>query len=215
MNINQIFLIIQIGLIPTVISLKKYFFKERSFKLFYIYVIVSYLVEFITNRLIFTRNIDSSNIIAKSYMLFELIILIELMVKLSKPNTYIKTLTIFGVGVWLVENLFFIKLYESIKFFNVISSIILFVVAIFTLTNNLNKNYNTFFKEPEIIIIITLLFNISFRIVFEFLYYNYEKNIVIMESINIIYIIVNFITNILFIYCLACIKNTKKLTSSF
>jgi hypothetical protein len=36
-----------------------------------------------------------------------------------------------------------------------------------------------------------------------------------MESINKIYIIVNFITNILFIYSLTCIKNTKKLISSF
>jgi hypothetical protein len=148
-------------------------------------------------------------------MLFELIILIELMVKLSKPNVYIKSLKIFGVGFWLIENIFLIKINESIKFFNVISSIILFVVAIYTLTINLNKNYKTFFKEPVIITIITILFNISFRIVFEFLYYNYENNIVIMESINKIYIMVNFITNILFIYCLTCIKNTKKLISSF
>ena len=215
MNINQIFLIIQIGLIPSIISLVKYLLKERSYKLLYFYIIITYLVELTTNRLIFTRNIEASNNIAKLYMLFELIILIELMVKLSKPNVYIKSLKIFGVGFWLIENIFLIKINESIKFFNVISSIILFVVAIYTLTINLNKNYKTFFKEPVIITIITILFNISFRIVFEFLYYNYENNIVIMESINKIYIMVNFITNILFIYCLTCIKNTKKLISSF
>jgi len=196
-------------------SLIKYLFKERSFKLLYLYIIISYLVEIIINRLIFFRNIESSNIVVKFYMLFELIILIELMVKLSKPSVYIKSIKFFGVGFWLIENIFFIKINESIKFFNVISSIILFVVAIYTLTNNLNKNYKTFFKEPVIITIITILFNISFRIVFEFLYYNYENNIVIMESINKIYIMVNFITNILFIYCLTCIKNTKKLISSF
>lgn len=193
----------------------KYLLKERSYKLLYFYIIITYLVELTTNRLIFTRNIEASNNIAKLYMLFELIILIELMVKLSKPNVYIKSLKIFGVGFWLIENIFLIKINESIKFFNVISSIILFVVAIYTLTINLNKNYKTFFKEPVIITIITILFNISFRIVFEFLYYNYENNIVIMESINKIYIMVNFITNILFIYCLTCIKNTKKLISSF
>ncbi len=215
MNINQIFLIIQIGLIPSIISLVKYLLKERSYKLLYFYIIITYLVELTTNRLIFTRNIEASNNIAKLYMLFELIILIELMVKLSKSNVYIKSIKIFGVGFWLIENIFFIKINESIKFFNVISSIILFVVAIYTLTINLNKNYKTFFKEPVIITIITILFNISFRIVFEFLYYNYENNIVIMESINKIYIMVNFITNILFIYCLTCIKNTKKLISSF
>jgi hypothetical protein len=215
LNINQIFLIIQIGLIPSIISLVKYLLKERSYKLLYFYIIITYLVELTTNRLIFTRNIEASNNIAKLYMLFELIILIELMVKLSKPNVYIKSLKIFGVGFWLIENIFLIKINESIKFFNVISSIILFVVAIYTLTINLNKNYKTFFKEPVIITIITILFNISFRIVFEFLYYNYENNIVIMESINKIYIMVNFITNILFIYCLTCIKNTKKLISSF
>lgn len=215
MNINQIFLIIQIGLIPSIISLVKYLLKERSYKLLYFYIIITYLVELTTNRLIFTRNIEASNNIAKLYMLFELIILIELMVKLSKPNVYIKSIKIFGVGFWLIENIFLIKINESIKFFNVLSSIILFVVAIYTLTINLNKNYKTFFKEPVIITIITILFNISFRIVFEFLYYNYENNIVIMESINKIYIMVNFITNILFIYCLTCIKNTKKLISSF
>jgi hypothetical protein len=104
---------------------------------------------------------------------------------------------------------------ESEKYFNVIASIILFIFSIYSLTTNLNKNYKSFFKEADIVIIITILFNITFRIVFEFLYYNYEDNIPIMQSISKIYILVNFITNISFIYCLTCIKNTKRLISSF
>jgi hypothetical protein len=104
---------------------------------------------------------------------------------------------------------------ESEKYFNVIASIILFLISIYSLTTNLNKNYKSFFKEADIVIIITILFNITFRIVFEFLYYNYEDNLPIMQSISKIYILVNFITNISFIYCLTCIKNTKRLISSF
>lgn len=215
MNINQIFFIIQIGLIASIISLIKYFSRERKYTLFYVYIIVSYLIELITNRLINNRQIQVSNITAKFYMLFEFIILIALLKKLTKSNGYIKNIAIFGVAIWLIENIFLIKVDESEKYFNVIASIILFVISIYSLTTNLNKNYKTFFKEADIVIIIAILFNISFRIVFEFLYYNYENNIPIIESIGNIFILVNFITNILFIYCLACIKNTKKLISSF
>ena len=215
MSINQIFIIIQIGLIPSIISLIKFLKNERKYTLFYIYLIISYLIELITNRLINNRQIQSANITAKFYMLFEFIILIALIKSLSKSNGYIKTLTIFGVAVWLVENIFFTKIYELEKYFNVIASIIIFIVSIYSLTNNLNKNYTSFFKEANIIINITILFNVSFRIVFEFLYYNYVDNQIIIESINRIYIIVNFTTNLLFIYCLTCIKKTKTLISSF
>lgn len=215
MNLNQVLLIVQIGLIPSIISLTKYYFGEKSYKLLYIYIITSYLTEVITNRLIYSNYTQSSIILAKTYMLFEFIILIELMKKMSKSSNYIKTILIFGVVIWFIENIFLIKLYESEKYFNVIASIILFVIFIYSLTVNLNKNYKSFFKEADIVIIITILFNISFRIVFEFLYYNYEDNIPIIQSISRIYILVNFTTNILFIYCLTCIKNTKKLISSF
>jgi hypothetical protein len=148
-------------------------------------------------------------------MLFEYIILIALLKKLSKSNSYIKIITIIGVAIWLIENIFLIKVEESEKYFNVIASIILFIISIYSLTTNLNKNYKSFFKEADIVIIIAILFNITFRIVFEFLYYNYEDNVPIMQSISKIYILVNFITNISFIYCLTCIKNTKRLISSF
>jgi hypothetical protein len=137
------------------------------------------------------------------------------MKKISKSNSYIKVITIIGVAIWLIENIFFMKVGESEKYFNVIASILLFIISIYSLTNNLNKNYKSFFKEADIVIIIAILFNITFRIVFEFLYYNYEDNIPIMQSISKIYILVNFITNISFIYCLTCIKNTKRLISSF
>jgi hypothetical protein len=148
-------------------------------------------------------------------MLFEFIIIIALLKKMSKSNNYIKAIAVFGVVIWFIENIFLIKVYESEKYFNVIASILLFLILIYSLTVNLNRNYKFFFSEANIVIIIAILFNISFRIVFEFLYYNYEDNIPIMQSISRIYILVNFITNILFIYCLTCIKNTKKLISSF
>ena len=215
LNINQIFLAIQIGLIPSIISFLRYYSKERKYTLLYVYIIISYIIEFITNRLINVRQIPSANITAKIYMLFEFLILIALMKKISKSNSYIKIITIIGVAIWLIENIFLIKMEESEKYFNVIASIILFVISIYSLTTNLNKNYKSFFKEANIVIIITILFNISFRIVFEFLYYNYETNIPIIESIGHIFILVNFITNISFIYCLTCIKNTRKLISSF
>ena len=215
MNLNLIFLIIQVGIIPSIISFIKYLYKERSYKLFYLYIIVSYLIEIITNRLVYNSHFQSSNITAKLYMLFEFLILIALMKKISKSNSYIKIITIIGVAIWLIENTFLIKVEESEKYFNVIASIILFIISIYSLTTNLNKNYKSFFKEADIVIIIAILFNITFRIVFEFLYYNYEDNVPIMQSISKIYILVNFITNISFIYCLRCIKNTKRLISSF
>ena len=215
MNINQIFLVIQIGLIPSIISFIRYFSKERKYTLFYVYVITSYIIELTTNRLINIRQITGANITAKFYMLFEFLILIAFMRKIVKLNSYIKIITIIGVAIWLIENTFLIEIHESEKYFNVIASIIIFVIAIISLTTSLNKNYKSFFKEADIVIIITILFNISFRIVFEFLYYNYEKNNLIIESIGHIFILVNFITNILFIYCLTCIKNTKRLISSF
>jgi hypothetical protein len=80
---------------------------------------------------------------------------------------------------------------------------------------HLNKNYNTFLKEPNILIIMGILFNYIFRVVFEFIYYNYENNIQIMKSIIFINVIINAFTSITFIYCLLCIKNKKKLISSF
>ena len=78
------------------------------------------------------------------------------MKKISKSNSYIKIITIIGVAIWLIENIFLIKMEESEKYFNVIASIILFVISIYSLTTNLNKNYKSFFKEANIVIIITL-----------------------------------------------------------
>ena len=215
MDLNSIFLIVQIGIIPSILSIIKYSYKERSYILLYIYIIISYLTEIITNRLLYTKYYQNANVISKFYMLFEFLILIALMKKISKSNSYIKIITIIGVAIWLIENIFLIKVEESEKYFNVIASIILFIISIYSLTTNLNKNYKSFFKEADIVIIIAILFNITFRIVFEFLYYNYEDNVPIMQSISKIYILVNFITNISFIYCLTCIKNTKRLISSF
>ena len=215
MNLDLIFIIIQIGLIPSIISLIKYISNEKSYTLFYVYIIISYFIEVITNRLVHNSYIQGATITAKFYMLFEFIILIELMKKMSKSSNYIKSITILGVVIWFIENIFLIKVYESEKYFNVIASILLFIISIYSLTVNLNRNYKSFFSEANFVIIIAILFNISFRIVFEFLYYNYEDNIPIMQSISRIYILVNFITNILFIYCLTCIKNTRKLISSF
>lgn len=215
MNLNQVLLIVQIGIIPSILSVLKYLYKERSYILLYIYIITSYLTEITTNRLLYTKYYQTANIISKFYMLFEFIIIIALLKKMSKSNNYIKAIAVFGVVIWFIENIFLIKVYESEKYFNVIASILLFLILIYSLTVNLNRNYKFFFLEANIVIIIAILFNISFRIVFEFLYYNYEDNIPIMQSISRIYILVNFITNILFIYCLTCIKNTKKLISSF
>lgn len=215
MNLNQVLLIVQIGIIPSILSILKYLYKERSYILLYIYIITSYLTEITTNRLLYTKYYQTANIISKFYMLFEFIIIIALLKKMSKSNNYIKAIAVFGVVIWFIENIFLIKVYESEKYFNVIASILLFLILIYSLTVNLNRNYKFFFSEANIVIIIAILFNISFRIVFEFLYYNYEDNIPIMQSISRIYILVNFITNILFIYCLTCIKNTKKLISSF
>ncbi len=215
MNLNQVLLIVQIGIIPSILSVLKYLYKERSYILLYIYIITSYLIEITTNRLLYTKYYQTANIISKFYMLFEFIIIIALLKKMSKSNNYIKAIAVFGVVIWFIENIFLIKVYESEKYFNVIASILLFLISIYSLTVNLNRNYKFFFLEANIVIIIAILFNISFRIVFEFLYYNYEDNIPIMQSISRIYILVNFITNILFIYCLTCIKNTKKLISSF
>jgi hypothetical protein len=215
LDLNSIFLIVQIGIIPSILSIIKYSYKERSYILLYIYIIISYLTEIITNRLLYSKYYQNANVISKFYMLFEFLILIALMKKISKSNSYIKIITIIGVAIWLIENIFLIKVEESEKYFNVIASIILFIISIYSLTTNLNKNYKSFFKEADIVIIIAILFNITFRIVFEFLYYNYEDNVPIMQSISKIYILVNFITNISFIYCLTCIKNTKRLISSF
>jgi len=215
LNLNQVLLIVQIGIIPSILSILKYLYKERSYILLYIYIITSYLTEITTNRLLYTKYYQTANIISKFYMLFEFIIIIALLKKMSKSNNYIKAIAVFGVVIWFIENIFLIKVYESEKYFNVIASILLFLILIYSLTVNLNRNYKFFFSEANIVIIIAILFNISFRIVFEFLYYNYEDNIPIMQSISRIYILVNFITNILFIYCLTCIKNTKKLISSF
>lgn len=215
MNLNLIFIIIQIGLVPSIISVLKYLSKERKYTFFYIYIITSYLIEVITNRLLLNRLISSANVTAKIFMLFEFIILIIILKSISKSNNYAKIIALSGVVIWLIENIFLTKIYESEKYFNVIASIILFIISIYSLTIKLNKNYKSFFKEADIVIVISILFNFSFRIVFEFLFYNYEDSMSIMKSISEIYIFVNFITNILFIYCLACIKKTKTLISSF
>lgn len=215
MNINIVFLLVQIGLISSIFSLIKLYNGEKFYIAFYIYIIASYLTEVIINRLINTRNFDIANIISNVYFLLEFTILILLIGKIIGHKNINKIIILPTTVFWIIENTLLHKIYESEKYFNVIASIILFVISIYSLTTNLNKNYKTFFKEADIVIIIAILFNISFRIVFEFLYYNYENNIPIIESIGNIFILVNFITNILFIYCLACIKNTKRLISSF
>ena len=215
MNINQVFLIIQIGLIPSIYSLLKTYYREKSFRLFYIYIIVSYLTEVITNRLINGKHYLTSHIIANFYMLFEYVIITTLIEKISKPNAYFKILNLFIVGVWLIENTYIHKIYESSQYFNSISALFLFLILIYALTINLNINYKSYFKEARIVINITLLFNVTFRIVFEYLYYNYETNIAALQAIGNVNILVNLITNILFIYSLTCIKNRKRLISSF
>jgi hypothetical protein len=212
---NQIFIIIQIGLIPSIISIAKIYSGENNYKFFYIYIIGCYLMEIISNRLIHSKNYEIANCTINIFLIIEFIILKAILHQLRGQRNKSITLIFFVVGFWLYENIFLHKIFESEKYFNTFGSIIIFIICIFTIKNELNKNLSSFFKEPSILIILTILFNFSFRIVFEFLYYNYEGNLKLMKSISNINLLVNFITNILFIYCLVCIKKGKKLISSF
>ncbi len=215
MNINVVFLLVQIGLIPTIISLIKLFNGEKFYITFYLYIIVSYLIEVITNRLINAGYFNVANIIVNVYFLLEFTILILLIGKIIGHKRINKIIILTSIVFWVIENTLLHKIQEAEKYFNILSAIILFCHIIFALILNLNKNYSSFFKEGNIVIMLSLLYNLSFRIVFEFLYYNYNGNTQIIDSIGNINILVNFSTNILFIYCLSCIKNTKKLISSF
>jgi hypothetical protein len=212
---NEIFIIIQIGLIPTIISIAKIYSGENNYKFFYIYIIGCYLTEIISNRLIHSKNYELATCIVNIFLIIEFIILNAILHQLRGQRNKSITLIFFVVGFWLYENIFLHKIYESEKYFNTFGSIIIFIICIFTITNELNKNLSSFFEEPSILIILTILFNFSFRIVFEFLYYNYEGNLKLMKSISNINLLINFITNILFIYSLVCIKKGKKLISSF
>ncbi len=215
MSSNEIFIIIQIGLIPTIISIAKIYSGENNYKFFYIYIIGCYLTEIISNRLIHSKNYELATCIVNIFLIIEFIILNAILHQLRGQRNKSITLIFFVVGFWLYENIFLHKIYESEKYFNTFGSIIIFIICIFTITNELNKNLSSFFEEPSILIILTILFNFSFRIVFEFLYYNYEGNLKLMKSISNINLLINFITNILFIYSLVCIKKGKKLISSF
>lgn len=215
MNINLILLLVQVGIIPTIFSLIKLYKGERFYLTFYIYIIASYITEVITNRMINAKNFEIANTLANSYFLLELILLILLIKKILGYKKINKILILPIIAFWVIENTLLHKIYQAEKYFNVLSAIILFGQMSYALVINLNKNYSSFFKEANIIIILTLLFNLFFRLLFEFLYSNYDGNIHVLESIANIYILVNFSTNILFIYCLSCIKNAKKLISSF
>jgi hypothetical protein len=215
LNINLILLLVQVGIIPTIFSLIKLYKGERFYLTFYIYIIASYITEVITNRMINAKNYEFANTLANSYFLLELILLILLIKKILGYKKINKILILPIIAFWVIENTLLHKIYQAEKYFNVLSAIILFGQVSYALVINLNKNYSSFFKEANIIIILTLLFNLFFRLLFEFLYSNYDGNIHVLESIANIYILVNFSTNILFIYCLSCIKNAKKLISSF
>jgi hypothetical protein len=215
LNINLILLLVQVGIIPTIFSLIKLYKGERFYLTFYIYIIASYITEVITNRMINAKNFEFANTLANSYFLLELILLILLIKKILGYKKINKILILPIIAFWVIENTLLHKIYQAEKYFNVLSAIILFGQVSYALVINLNKNYSSFFKEANIIIILTLLFNLFFRLLFEFLYSNYDGNIHVLESIANIYILVNFSTNILFIYCLSCIKNAKKLISSF
>ena len=177
MSSNEIFIIIQIGLIPTIISIAKIYSGENNYKFFYIYIIGCYLTEIISNRLIHSKNYELATCIVNIFLIIEFIILNAILHQLRGQRNKSITLIFFVVGFWLYENIFLHKIYESEKYFNTFGSIIIFIICIFTITNELNKNLSSFFEEPSILIILTILFNFSFRIVFEFLYYNYEVNL--------------------------------------
>ena len=215
MNINIVFLLIQIGLISSIFSLIKLYKGERFYITFYIYIIASYITEVITNRMINAKYFQLSNTLANSYFLLELILLTLLITKILGCKKINKLFLLPIIAFWVIENTLLHKIYEAEKYFNVLSAIVLFGQISYALVINLNKNYSSFFKEANIIIILSLLLNLSFRLLFEFLYSNYDGNIHVLELIANIYILVNFMTNILFIYCLTCIKNTKRLISSF
>jgi hypothetical protein len=178
-------------------------------------MVVSYLTEVITNRLINAKYFDVANIIINVYFLLEFTILIILIGKIIGHNKINKIIILMTTVFWIIENTLLHKIHEAEKYFNVLSAIILFYQIILALILNINKNYSSFFKEGNIVILLTLLFNLSFRMLFEFLYYNYNGNTQVIDSIGNINILVNFSTNILFIYCLSCINNKKKLISSF
>lgn len=215
LDIDTIFIIIQIGIIPAILSFYKIITKEYIFKLFYYYNITCYLTEIVTNRLIKIKLYNLSNSIVNTFMIIEAILLIKIILQLSDRLSKIKVINIFILSIWIIENFWIHNIFDSEKYFNVISAITIFSIILYVLPLHLNKNYSTFLKEPNILIIMGILFNIIFRVVFEFIYYNYENNINIMKSIILINVIINAITSAIFIYCLLCIKNKKKLISSF
>lgn len=215
LDINTIFIIIQIGIVPAILSLYKIITKEHIFRLFYYYNITCYLTEIISNRLLKIKLYNISNIIVNIFLIFEAIILIRLILQLSERLSKFKVISIFILSIWIIENFWIHNIFDLEKYFNVISAITIFSIIIYVLPIHLNKNYSTFLNEPNILILLGVLFNIIFRVVFEFIYYNYENNIELMKSINLINIVINVITSVIFIYCLLCIKNKKKLISSF
>ena len=215
LDIDTIFIIIQIGIIPAIISFYKIITKEYIFKLFYYYNITCYLTEIVTNRLLKIKLYNLSNSIVNTFMIIEAILLIKIILQLSDRLSKIKVINIFISSIWIIENFWIHNIFDSEKYFNVISAITIFSIILYVLPLHLNKNYSTFLKEPNILIILGILFNIIFRVAFEFIYYNYENNINIMKSIILINVIINAITSAIFIYCLLCIKNKKKLISSF
>lgn len=215
LDINTIFVIIQIGIIPAIISLYKIIKKENIYKLFYYYNIICYLTELASNRLLKLKLYSVSNIVVNTFMIIEAVLLIKLILQLSDRVSKSMVINIFLVSTWIIENVWIHNIIDSEKYFNFISAITIFSVIVYILPIHLNKNYNTFLKEPNILIIMGILFNYIFRVVFEFIYYNYENNIQIMKSIIFINVIINAFTSITFIYCLLCIKNKKKLISSF
>jgi hypothetical protein len=205
------------GLVPALYAIIKYKLINEEHRFFVFYLIVGCAVDIIGRLSLIFRYLIFARELSNFYILFEGIIFLILFYKWSalKRTSFIIFLFLIFVS-WVLDNYYLKSFDDSCSMYRIFYSIIIVLLSI-KLVQQVNLNQRaSILKDPLSLISITLIFNFSYRSVFESLYLfklGFSNNFYL--SAYLIFITFNVISNCTYTYAIHCMGLRKRLSSFY
>lgn len=205
------------GLVPALYAILKYKLINEEHRIFVFYLIVGCAVDISGRLSLIFRYLIFARELSNFYILFEGIIFLILFYKWSalKRTSFIIFLTLIFVS-WFLDNYYLKSFDDSCSMYRILYSIIIVLLSI-KLVQKVNLNQRaSILKDPLSLISITLIFNFSYRSVFESLYLfklGFSNNFYL--SAYLIFITFNVISNCTYTYAIYCMGLRKRLSSFY
>ena len=216
MNVITSFIVSQIEIITLILVLIKWRYQYKDYLYFKIYIIYSYLTDLIGHTLANNRMIKFSIISYNIYILLSTILITLFLSGLLKINNITNKLILGAYSIiWLLDNSILNEIITTNPICRITSHALIIFLSFYTIKKRI-QIYNFDIKnEPVFIIVIGLILNSLFRIIYEVIYLTSVPTKELNTAISILIPMINFTLYSFFIYALICLKKPTRLISHY